>query len=131
MKHLKEYNQFNEGIFGLFGKPNVFDKPIKSLFNRVKDIFNIDNLKFSSDDKNIFNYKLEETDSQTGFIYIRCRERTRSESDDYYLYVDNEEIDCSYTLKKKFYKFFEMKEKERVEILKRRKADAFKNKYHL
>lgn len=130
MKHLKEYDQFlNEG---LFSKPNAYDPVIKSLIDRISEIFDIENLTFQSGGGGyLFTYDLEETGAISGHIIIKSTKEFTFDYYNYCLKVDDKSIDCSESMRKKIWKFFNNKWKERECLRKQAEINDFKKKYSL
>lgn len=126
MKHLKEYSSFQEGLFWKTG----YDVPINNLYKRLNDIFDMSKLEVNRDNNPyIFTYRLEETDSQSGYIEIYIRHE--NDENKYLLKIDGEYIDCSHSMKKKIFNFFMKKWKNRVENQKKMQLAQFRKKYNL
>ena len=91
---IKNFNEFlNEG---LFRKKNPLDPEIRRIFDEIKDNFNMSDLRY---DHGHIKYTHNESIHIKMFIVF----------DDVYLYVNKEKINCSKSLKKEIWKFFEKK----------------------
>ena len=128
MKHLK---RFNEGFFS-----SEYDDHVKRLFDKIKSTFDINNLgrveKTAAalarentidrlyENSDTITYKLEETDSETGYITLQVLSKMGHYDT---LLIDDEEIPCSFLLRKKICTFFESKLKEKI---KNKKLDVLK-----
>ena len=132
MKHIKEYNQYNEAWFDSTSKFPLFteyDKIVRNLFNRMKATFNVENFG-DSNYSDQYIYRLEETDSIEGFIEINIHENFNNVI---VLRIDDEEIPCSLILRHKIYNFLKKKWKNRGKLrnIKRdkEKIQNFKKKF--
>lgn len=114
MKHLK---RFNEGIF-----TSDYDKLVKNLFDRIKEIFDESNLSYDAD-HDAFFYNLEETDSESGFIELAIAE-TGWLTPEYVLCIDDDEIKCSFLLKRKIYRFLKSNWKQKNLLRLQKKYDV-------
>jgi len=103
-------------FIGVFRKKNKYDKIINNILIRVKDIFNIKELRaFNGYDRETktlndiysFIYKLEETSVDSGFITICIKKTIRDDNTECELRIDDRKVECSRRISKKFYKYFE------------------------
>lgn len=129
MKHIENYKSFNEGIFS-----NKYDIIVKNIFEKIKAIFDIKDLSKTIDTPFVtFEYKLEETDSDLGYIDISIERFISNISIEFELKIDGSIIKCSYLLRYKIYRFFSIKFNEfyKNEKEKSDKIDFsnFENKY--
>lgn len=120
-----KYGHLTEGLF-----TSDYDEPIKKIFQRIKDTFDINNLNSSSYD--CVSYSLEETDTESGYINISVR---RDMEFDYLLWIDGGRpenlVECSQLLKRKIWKFLKSKWNEKNKIIKKGKSEEFKKKYNI
>lgn len=129
MNHLKEYNSYNEGFFR---KDSENDLIVKGIFNRIKETFDISNLNMMVF---AYEYQLEETDSESGFIKLSIFDNSMGFSPfpfnpgEYILAIDDERIDCSYFLKRKIYKYLKDRWEERDDLRQQSNTKNFINKY--
>jgi len=103
-------------FIGVFRKKNKYDKIINNILIRVKDIFNIKELRaFNGYDRETktlndiysFIYKLEETSVDSGFITICIKKTIRDDNTECELRIDDRKVECSRRISKKFHKYFE------------------------
>lgn len=119
MMKIFKYDEFNEGLFSR----NKYDEIAIKLFNRIKEIFNIDDLNFNSDRyRYIYTYNLEETSANKGYIKVKViAERAFF---GYELKVDGENINCSRKLIRKIFNYFSnMKENNKYNKIKDKVKD--------
>jgi len=117
MKHLKTFERFNNTMIGSIFNSD-YDKYINSLFKRIKDTFDINNLSLIDDGLGTLKYRIEETSSFNGFIDLEVRDDTFFAIPGYTLMIDNEKIDCSYLVSRKVYKFLKS-EFDKIDKLKK------------
>lgn len=131
MKYFKEYSLFLES--------SEYDSVVLNMLSRIEDIFDISKLtlvplyeKVEGPEHVCYVYQLEETDSESGFIKISVLKNKDARSGwrmYYKLKVDNQEVDCSENVYKKYWEFFASKYKEKISIDSNNKLDDFKNRY--
>lgn len=123
---IKSWSQFNEAIWPLSLFTSDFDKQINILFDKIKNRFDIEQLSYTNSmtcEK--FEYNIEETDSDSGYIKIEVSYDYDYDYDEFTLHVDDEVIKCSNFLIKKIFKFFETKKNEKIKL---GKINFLKNK---
>lgn len=106
MNNLKTFEGFN--IFN-----SKHDKYLEEILDTIKDTFDSNNLSYDEDvsaksgiTTKGYEYRMEETDSPLGYINIIVRYTGPSLVSSFILIVNNEDIDCSYMMARKFYNFF-------------------------
>jgi len=105
MEKLKKFESFKDTMVGgIF--TSDFDEEIKSIFNEIKDNY---------DSKNLFGSPFKDE----GFIGYKLDDRTVEVRDDmffgipgYKIKINEINVDCSYLLNKKIYKYLNNKWKE-------------------
>ena len=103
------------------------DKPLKELFRKISNSFDIDILTWDPHER-VFVYVLNERDKQTR-LYVENMGSDRGYK--YKLLINGEEIECSSVLKREIYRFFVKRWKERDKARLKKKAKDFAKKYRL
>lgn len=121
MKNIKRWKEFNEAVWPLSIFTSEYDKQVKDIFDKIKNGFDPEELKISGSG---FNYRMEETSSDSGYVNIRAWDCMGIHV---YLYIGttgepDEEIPCSSILARKIYnflknKYLEMKKSKKLDIL--------------
>ena len=139
MKHLKKYDQYNESDLS-FMRDEIksifktdYDKFVKNIFNRIKETFDPDCLSETTVDVVYprYVYELEETDSTSGFIKIEVADTNFFAIPGYDLWIDGEEINCSFMLKRSIYKYLNKKWKPKAKEIKKADVSRLQNKYNI
>lgn len=139
MKHIENYESFTESLFNIFKtKEEIsYNKTLKNLLSRVKEIFDINNLStieeqdndeeapYGSTDRE-FTYYLEETDSDLGYIKIVVKFIWPNE---YKLSIDDKEVNNS--MASKFYWLFYRFLYKEQEEKKKKELKGFTKKYNI
>ena len=140
MKHIENFKSFNESWLGdklkkwfPESKETKLSNEIASgLFNRLEETFNFTNLSNHILSENYYKesgfiYKLEETDSDLGYIEIKSllieeeapsytgQDEDSSTHKYINLFIDGDVINCNYYIKKNIYKYLKRKYKEKIE----------------
>lgn len=149
MKYLKEYKSFNEDInFDWLKKfaynfkhnwPNEYDKILEDIFDRVSEIFDMNSVEkwlghtIPGDFYEGFIYKMEETDSENGYVEIKIARRSNWMIDisyEYKIWIDGEEISFNDTsIAKKFWNLFSNGLINKKKQEEKDKLDSIKNKF--
>jgi len=123
--NFKEYC-LNESMFH-----GDFDEDVKKIFTKIQNNFNLDDLEYDSE---IYGYRYRNEDLE--FIVSKIDKDTLSYRDlfsrskgfgfvdNYKIWINKDEIDCSFRLSKKIYNFFKnsMKKNDKKETIKKLSA---------
>lgn len=152
MKYLKEYKLFNEDInfdglkkFAYNFKhnwPNEYDKILEDIFDRASEIFDMNSVEkwlshtIPGDFYDGFIYRMEETDSENGYVEIKIARRSNWMIEDigyeYKIWIDGEEISFNDTsIAKKFWNLFYNGLINKKKQEEKDKLDSIKNKFSL
>ncbi len=127
--HIKNFEKFNEAMFTDVFKTD-YDETLKNLFNKIKLTFNLDNLIDLNDVNGTIQYNLDG-------VKIGVRDRTFFGMPGYNIRVDGENIESSFFLTRKIYKFLKSKrdikykESDKLKVDLKRKKDIENNEIRI